>query len=119
MMEKMITAMMKRYQLFAWMGLIMVLLAVWFAYSIGADANATFLSVDKATREAAATGSVLALANTALHSTTTWVPAFKFMGLGLMLGAITMVLGLIMQTLRTLGEHVTGICPAHLTPRLP
>ena len=119
MMDKMITAMMKRYQLFAWMGLILVLLAVWFAFSIGGDANATFFSVDKAAREAAGTGSVFALANVALHSISAWVPAFKFLGLGLMLGAITMALGMIIQTLRTLGKHVAGVWPAHLNPGLP
>ena len=52
MMEKMQNMMMKRYQMFAWLGLIIVLVAFLVALS-GASANSTFFSADKATREAA------------------------------------------------------------------
>lgn len=119
MMEKMINMMMKRYQMFAWLGFIIVLIAFWVALSVGANAQSTFFSMDKVTREAAGTGSALALANAARHEVPTWVPSFKFLGLGLLLGAITMALGTIIQTLRTLGKHVSGIWPAHLNPGVP
>ncbi|MGD9092743.1 MAG: hypothetical protein PVF74_07830 [Anaerolineales bacterium] len=119
MMEKMINTMMKHYQLFAWMGLIIVLIALWFAFSVGASANATFFSVDKATREAARTSTIYALANVARNSIPTWVPMLKFLGLGIMLGAITMALGSIAQTLRVLGKEVTAKWPTELHPGEP
>jgi hypothetical protein len=119
MMEKMIDTMMKRYQMFAWLGFVIVLLAFWAALSTGANAQATFFSVDKATREAAGTGTTLALANAARHVVPIWVPALKFLGLGIMLGAITMALGMVIKTLRTLGKDVTDIWPANLNPGVP
>jgi len=90
-MEKMINTMMKRYQMFAWLGLIIVLVAFWLA----------------------------ALANVARHSIAAWVPSFKFLGLGVMLGAITMALGMIAQTLRDLGGEMMAKWPADLNPGLP
>ena len=62
MMQKMMLGMMKMYQMFAWLGLILVFVAFLFSFQ-GANANALFFSVDKATREAAGAGSALALAN--------------------------------------------------------
>ena len=49
----------------------------------------------------------------------TWVPSFKFLGLGIMLGAITMALGLIATTLRNLGKDVMSHWPADLNPGAP
>ncbi|MCK5314513.1 MAG: hypothetical protein KAJ53_05295 [Anaerolineales bacterium] len=118
-MDKMINAMMKRYLMFVWMGLIIVLIAFWMAYSVGANGQATFFSVDKATREAAGTGSIYALANAARHSIATWIPMFKFLGLGIMLGAITMALGSIIQTLRVLGKEITAKWSDTLNPGEP
>jgi len=118
MMEKMQNAMMKRYQLFAWMGLVIVLIA--FLVSLAAaNANAIFFSASKATREAAGAGTALVAANVLRHSIPTWVPSFKFLGLGIVLGAITMALGLIAQTLRALGKDVTARWPADLNPGVP
>jgi hypothetical protein len=118
MMDKMINTMMKRYQMFAWLGFIIVIAAFVFALS-GANANATFFAADKATREAAGTGSALALANAARHTISAWVPSFKFVGLGILLGAIIMGLGTIVKTLRDLGAEVTSGWPKHLNPGVP
>jgi hypothetical protein len=118
MMENMQKAMMKRYKMFAWMGFVVVLIA--FYYSLQASAaNSLFFSASKAVREAAGTGDPLALANAARHVLPWWVPAFKFFGLGLLLGAITMALGLIATTLRNLGDHVMAKWPHALNPGLP
>lgn len=119
MLEKMINPMMKRYQMFAWMGFLIVIVAFLVALLVGAQAQTTFFSVDKATREAATAGSTVVAANVTRHVVPTWVPAFKFLGLGILLGAITMALGTIAQTLRRLGKDVTGIWPAHLNPGVP
>ena len=114
-MEKMQNSMMKMYQVFAWMGLIIVVIAFLFSFQ-GAGANAAFFAVDKATREAAGAGSALALADVTRHTVPIWVPYFKFLGLGIMLGSITMALGLIATTLRDLGKDVTDKWPAELNP---
>lgn len=118
MMEKMQKKMMKRYRMFAVLGFLIV--AVAFGFSLlGATANQTFFSATKASREAAEAGSTLVAANVTRHSITTWVPAFKFVGLGLLLGAITMALGTIATTLRELGGGVMANWPEELNPGLP
>jgi hypothetical protein len=118
MMEKMQNGMMKRYQMFAYLGLVIVLIA--FALSLsGASANTTFFSADKATREAAVASSELVDANVTRHSIPAWVPSFKFVGLGILLGAITMALGTIIKTLRDLGKDVSANWPADLNPGVP
>lgn len=114
MMEKMQKTMMKRYKMFAALGLIIVAIAFFLSLQ-AADANATFFSVDKATREAADSGAIVA-ANATRQSIPHWVPSFKFLGLGLMLGAITMALGLIASTLRNLGIDVMNNGPKELNP---
>lgn len=117
-MEKMINTMMKRYQMFVWLGLMIVIIA--FVLSIlAANANTAFFSADKATREAAGAGSALVAANIIRHSISTWVPSFKFLGLGIMLGAIIMALGSIIQTLRDLGTDVMSTWPPELNPGVP
>lgn len=118
MMDKILDPMMKRYQMFAWLGFIIVVISFLVAISAG-NASAEFFSADKVTREAAASGSPLVLANATRNALTAWVPAFKFLGLGILLGAITMALGVIIKTLRTLGQHVTDIWPKHLKPGTP
>ena len=117
-MDKMLNMMMKRYWIFAWLGLVIVLFAFWQAFSV-ANANSVFFSADKATREAAGAGAVLVNANAIRHSLAIWVPAVKFLGLGLLLGAITMALGLIVQTLRDLGSGVMAFWPEQLNPGMP
>ena len=118
MIEKMLNTMMKRYQMFTYVGLAIVIIA--FALSLqGADANATFFAADKTSREAAVAGSELVAANVARHSIPAWVPSFKFVGLGILLGAITMALGMIIKTLHDLGKNVMAGWPAHLNPGLP
>jgi hypothetical protein len=117
-MEKMQQRMMKNYKMFAGLGLIIVLIA--FAISlVAADANTTFFSVDKVTREAAGAGSNIVAANVTRHVIPNWVPSFKFVGLGLMLGAITMALGIIAITLRNLGINLMSNWPKELNPGAP
>jgi hypothetical protein len=117
-MEKMLNVMMKRYKMFAGMGLMIVLIAFLFALQ-GSNANTVFFSVDKVTREAAEVGTNIVAANVTRHSIPTWVPSFKFLGLGIMLGAITMALGVIATTLRKLGTDVTALWPKDLNPGTP
>jgi len=117
-MEIMINSMMKHYKMFAGVGLLIVIIA--FAFSLtGANAQAAFFSADKVTREAAGVGSALVAANVLRNSIPTWVPSLKFLGLGIMLGAITMALGVIATTLRDLGSDVMSKWPAEMRPGTP
>ncbi|MDX1616346.1 MAG: hypothetical protein R3300_18700 [Candidatus Promineifilaceae bacterium] len=117
-MEKIQKAMMKRYKMFATLGIIIVLVA--FLLSLqAAGATSTFFSVDKVTRESAEVGSNIVSANVARNTLTTWVPSFKFVGLGILLGAITMALGVIATTLRELGINVMSGWPKALNPGAP
>jgi hypothetical protein len=117
-MEKMQNAMMKQYKMFAWIGILIVLFAFWQSLN-ASNANTVFFSADKATREAAGAGTALVAANVLRHSLPTWVPALKFLGLGIMLGSITMALGLIATTLREMGISVMATWPASLNPGTP
>lgn len=117
-MEKMQQTMMKRYQMFGWLGFIIVIIAFLLSLQVS-SANSAFFSVSKAAREAAGAGDPLVAANVTRHTLAWWVPAFKFLGLGLLLGAITMALGLIATTLRNLGGDVMSRWPASLNPGLP
>jgi hypothetical protein len=83
------------------------------------NANAVFFSVDKLTREAAGQGTNIVAANVTRQSIAHWVPSFKFLGLGIMLGSITMALGLIATTLRNLGINVMSLWPKNLDPGTP
>lgn len=118
MMENMQKIMMKHYRIFAGVGFLVVLIAFGLSL-VGANASQIFFSASKATREAAGAGSALVAANVTRNSITTWVPSFKFVGLGLMLGAITMALGLIAATLRNLGGNLMSKWPGELNPGLP
>jgi hypothetical protein len=118
MMEKIQQSMMKKYKMFAWMGWLIVVIAFLLSLKV-AGANQTFFSVSKFTREHAGAGDPRVMANVIRHSLSWWVPAFKFVGLGIMLGAITMSLGVIATTLRELGSAIMAKWPLALNPGLP
>ena len=77
---------------------------------------AEWFSFSKATREAAETGSRLATLKAFVESTQAWLPAFKFLGVGMILGGVTLLLATILGALRTGGGRVQealGV-PVHL-----
>jgi len=115
-MDKMQNAMMKNYKMFAAVGLLIVAIA--FVISLQASgANSTFFAATKEAREGA--DSALIAANVTRNTIAHWVPAFKFVGLGLLLGAITMALGIIVKTLRELGIGLMSNWPKNLNPGAP
>ncbi len=67
---------------------------------------ADWFSFSKATREAAAAGSPLAIEKAFVESTKAWLPAFKFLGVGMILGGVTFLLATILGALRTGGGRV-------------
>ncbi len=78
---------------------------------------ADWFSFSKAAREAAGTGSQLATQKAFIESTQAWLPAFKFLGMGMILGGVTFLLATILGALRTGGGRVQealGV-PVHLS----
>jgi len=118
MLERMQQTMMNRYKIFAAIGFVIVFVAFLFSLQ-AAEANAVFFSVDKATREAATPGTNIVAANVVRQSIPHWVPSLKFLGLGILLGAITMALGIIANTLRETGIGVMSNWPKQLNPGAP
>lgn len=60
----------------------------------------------KDVREAAAAGSDIAGDKASIESTKAWLPGFKFLGLGMMLGGITFLLATIIGNLRVAGGNI-------------
>ena len=60
----------------------------------------------KVDREAAVAGSDIVDDRTSIESTKAWLPGFKFLGLGLMLGGITFLLATIIGNLRVAGGNI-------------
>jgi hypothetical protein len=115
----MIEGMMPMFPLIAVMGWMIVLIAFVIGATALASAQATFFSDAKAVREGAAAGSAFVQGNVDSHVIETWVPQFKFLGLGLGLMAITMALGTIAKRLRRMGQAISSHLPADLRPPMP
>ena len=67
---------------------------------------ADWFSFSKETREAAGAGSALAIEKGFVESTKAWLPAFKFLGVGMILAGVTFLLATILGALRTGGGRV-------------
>ncbi len=67
---------------------------------------ADWFSFSKETREAAGAGSSLAIEKAFVESTKAWLPAFKFLGVGMILAGVTFLLATILGALRTGGGRV-------------
>lgn len=117
-MEVMLQAMMKRFRLFIGMGFMIVAVAVLLGLWSSILA-AGYYGVDKATREAAGTGSTLAQTRATIEAVGIWLPYFKFLGLAMILGGITMALGVIAQRLKVVAERVMATLPAGARRPLP
>ena len=67
---------------------------------------ADYYTASKTAREAAVTGSDLATQKAFIESTKAWLPAFKFLGIGMLLGGVTFFLATILGALRVGGGRV-------------
>lgn len=103
-MEKMMQRVMKRFPVFIAMGLMIVVLALVIG-AINAANAADYYAVEKATRDSSVE---LAALRASIESTIVWLPYFKFLGLAMILGGITMALGVIATRLRNMGRDVLG-----------
>lgn len=115
----MIEKMMPMFPHIAIMGWLIVLISLLIGAFALSPANVTFFSDAKAVREGAAAGSAFVQANVSRHVIETWVPQFKFFGLGLGLMAITMALGTIARRLRKMGMVITNHMPEEIRPEIP
>jgi hypothetical protein len=115
----MIEGMMPLYPWIAIMGWGFVLVSLLIGIFSLSPAVSTFFSDSKAVREAAEAGSAFVNANVTAHVIESWVPQFKFVGLGLGLLAITMALGTIAKRLRGMGWVITGHIREDLRPKMP
>jgi hypothetical protein len=111
--------MMPAFPMMAVMGWMIVGVALLVGTFFLSPAQAAFFSDAKALREGAASGSVFVQANVTRHVIETWLPQFKFFGLGLGLMAIVMALGTIAKRLRHMGLIITNHMPADLRPSIP
>lgn len=114
-MEKMLQGMMKRFPLFISMGFMMVMIAVVIGAVNAANAT-TYWAVDKATRDASLE---LAQVRAGIESTLVWLPYFKFLGVAMILGGITMALGVISLRLQNLGKEVMASVPESARVAIP
>ncbi len=107
-MERMMQSMMKRYPMMIAMGFMIVLISLIIG-AVNAGNAASYYAVDKATRDASLE---LAGVRASIESTVVWLPYFKFLGVAMILGGITMALGIIATKLQKLGLEVMGSVPA-------
>ncbi len=114
-MEKILQSMMKRFPLFIAMGLMIVMISVIIG-AVNASNSANYYAVDKAARDASVE---LALVRAGIESTVIWLPYFKFMGVALILGGITMALGVISLRLQNLGKRVMDSVPESVRMPIP
>jgi hypothetical protein len=114
-MENMLQSMMKRFPFFIGMGFMIVIIALIIGAVNSANA-AAYYAVDKATRDASVE---LAQVRAGIESTVVWLPYFKFLGLAMILGGITMALGVISLRLQNLGKRVMASVPDNARVPIP
>ena len=87
------------------MGFMIVVVALIYGIIISTTA-ADYFSFSKLTREAAVAGSDLTKEKAFIESTKAWLPAFKFLGIGMILSGVTFLLATILGALRVGGAGV-------------
>ena len=84
-----------------------MIVVIAFAYSLILQATeGSYFANSKEVREAAVAGSSIVQERGFIDVTKAWIPGFKFLGLGMMLGGITFLLATILGNLRVQGGRV-------------
>lgn len=112
-MQKLIGKMARMYPLLIAMGFMIVAIALVVGY-FNSQTAAEYFNQPKAVRESSLMGQ-----RAAIESTGLWLPYFKFLGLGLILGGIVMALRVIIDHLNRAGQEVLSDLPDKLRPALP
>lgn len=112
-MQQFIGKMARMYPIMIAMGFMIVAIAVVVGY-LNSQTAATYFSQPKVLRE-----TTLLAERASIESTDLWLPYFKFLGIGLILGGIVMALRIIIDNLREAGAEVIANLPADVRPALP
>ena len=84
----------------------MIIVAAFIVGLVNTATTAAYFENSKEQREEAPQGSDIATQKAFIEATKTWLPAFKFLGLGTLLGGITFLLATILGALRAGGGGV-------------
>jgi len=112
-MQTFIGKMAKMFPLLILMGFMMVVIALIVGY-VNSQNAAAYFAEGKFVRE-----TTLLAERASLESTGLWLPYFKFLGLGLILGGIVMALRVIIDNLKAAGEQVLANVPEAVRPSTP
>lgn len=113
-MQDMIGKMAKTmYPLMIVMGLMIVIIAFVIGY-LNPQTMASYFSTPKVERE-----TTMMAQRAAIESVGVWLPTFKFLGIGFILGGIVMALRVIIDRLKTAGKKVLSNLPPGKRPQMP
>ncbi|MBW8010855.1 MAG: hypothetical protein FVQ83_06390 [Chloroflexi bacterium] len=112
-MQQMIGKMARMYSMFILLGFMIVIIAFFVGYS-NSQTAATYFAETKLVRE-----TTLMTERASMESIGQWLPYFKFLGLGLILGGIVMALRVIIDNLKAAGEQVMSNLPTEKRPPMP
>ncbi len=112
-MQEQIGKMAKMYPMMIAMGFMIVIIAFGVGY-VNSQNAAAYFSVPKLERE-----TTLMAQRAVIESVGLWMPPFKFVGIGLILGGIVMALRIIIDRLKGAGEEVLSNLPVGKRPQLP
>jgi hypothetical protein len=101
------------YPLMIAMGFVIVVVALVIGYT-NSQTAAAYFAEPKAVRE-----TTLMAQAASIHSTGLWLPPFKFLGIGLILGGIVMALRVIIENLMGAGQEVLSNLPPDKRPQMP
>jgi hypothetical protein len=112
-MQRMISKIAPTFPYVIWMGFIIVILSVITGF-INSQTAAAYFAESKVIRE-----TTLLAERAAIESTTLWLPYFKFLGLGMVLGGIVMAVKVILDNLMQAGQKVIANLPEDRRPAMP
>ena len=112
-MQQFIGKMAKMFPMLILMGFMIVVTALIIGY-VNSQNAAAYFAETKLVRETTLLGE-----RASLESTGLWLPYFKFLGLGLILGGIVMALRVIIDNLKAAGEQVLANIPEGARPSPP
>ncbi len=112
-MQNMISKIAPKFPILIWMGFMIVVLSFVIGF-FNSQTAAAYFSESKAIRE-----TTLLAERAAIESTNLWLPYFKFLGLGMVLGGIVMALKVILDNLMQAGGKVLANLPADKRPEMP
>ena len=112
-MQNMISKIAPKFPILIWLGFMIVVLSFVIGF-FNSQTAAAYFSESKAIRE-----TTLLAERAAIESTNLWLPYFKFLGLGMVLGGIVMALKVILDNLMQAGGKVLANLPADKRPAMP